>query len=248
MREHFTRTPLLNTYGGDSIVIPLSPEGSPSGALPGHAVPYIVKVGGRLPSGAAGAYIGAHVRFTEILGGGRRVEYSIENQAREFSGVAVALQIDTRLEGTSPANAAQLFGEVSWSIPNATVKHRAASDQASLTLSFAQATIDGAITGDALITAVPGDVDAVGVDVDELTAGGAMVPVTLFILGRRAISGLFFPLFNVTVGPRGASNGGASFRQLIDPGQIDGIGYQVVNFPAVGGGAATMRVWYEAPA
>ncbi len=190
----------------------------------------------------AGAYTGARVRITPLLGVGRPVMMTLWNDPVEWTGVGQGVRVEVERIGPFPVI---LTGSVSADCPGLDVSHEPVTNLArSNLLDFATATADNAITQPSAFTDCQEAVRAFAMDADALTFGGAMVPVSVTLWGRRTLDGAAVALGTIVVGP-GLPGGSAFLRIPVMRGMFDGTAYQAVGFPAVGGGQAQLDVWEE---
>ncbi len=190
------------------------------------------------PSGLV--HQGAHLRVRSIGGAAQPREIYLADQPRRWSGVCLAVQLAARLEIAT--DSLRLQGAVFWG-EDASRVDEVSNLAVRRTLSEAQATTDGALTGIGTLATVQSDVRRLAIHVDALSGGSAMVPVRVELYGRRFAGQAFVRIGAFVVD---ATVGGSSNLIFTMPGEFDQVGYRVFGFPGGGiGGSATMQVFEQ---
>jgi hypothetical protein len=204
--------------------------------------PFVIQLQGALPDGSSGTYSGADVRITSYLGENRESYIYLGNEARVWTAVTKGVKVEVKR--VDSGNPAVVRGAVSWGGDYLPAQPR---DVSSLVvkraLSYAQASTDSALTAFGASTSLPEAADLLELTCDQLAGGSAMVPVTLYVAGKRITDSKSILLGSVTVGPESSSvNGGTIKRFPIIPGEFSAVLYQVIGFPSSNGGAATFQI------
>lgn len=241
--ETLTGTAFLEVWHQQAPVDAAEQNRAGASLKPQSPVRWDLVIGAR-PTAPGAAYTGAHVRVTWLFGERQQRIYTLDARPRRWRGHATAVLVEAAL--VEAGESVTLTGAGGWQCCPSAIWGAAPILGTHLvarkTLSFTQATTDAAIAGVGSLGALQPEARRIMVTADALTGGGAMVPVTVRIFGRRFIGDAWILIGEFVVGTGTASN-----NVLVDvvPGQLDELGYQVVGFPAAGGGSATLHAWEE---